>query len=603
MSPAVRGYDDLELRVDRDTGGAYAVVATAPDGRSARGSFTSPVTDDELDDFVLRVGLARRRRSGPDDRMGAMEAFGSSLFDALIRDEVSTVYHSARAAASGRDRGLRITLRLSGAPELMRLPWELLYQRPRFLAQSIQTPVVRTLDVDSALRPQTITLPLRILGVVSSPTGFTELDADAERHNLQRALQRLIDAGLVELSWLDRPTLGELARRVAESDDIHVLHYIGHGAYDEETESGIVILESPLGRAHDVTGQQLGAMLQDELSLRLVILNACEGARSSRIDPFSGVATSLVEFDIPAVVAMQFEITDDAAIAFSDSLYTGLAQGMPIDAAIAPARRAIVGAMREAEFATPVLYLRSGDAVLFDVAASDEGSGQREEAGEGGHAPLPGRSKDATAVPPRTGSAVSPGPHVSAPIATAWIGAGMFTLVGAIMLVAAFGTLVELASTAIIIRSLAVIALVVHYLTRPNRDGIVGAILYVAGLVLSVSLESILGWNLALAGWGRIAWGVVLVVIGGWLIWAGRDKDAQFAGSLRAPAIWVIAAGAADLLAQSLTLAFTTSWIAAVVWLSFFLACISMFAIAAGYAISARRLARERSTITGGLDE
>ena len=149
-------YDDLQLRIDRDADGSYRVLAMAPDGRTARGSFTSPVTDAALDDFVTRVGLARRRRSSPDDRMEAIKELGSSLFEALIKDDVGSVYHAARSAASERDRGLRLTLRLSGSPELMRLPWEFLYKRPRFITQSTLTPLVRALDVDSALRPQPV---------------------------------------------------------------------------------------------------------------------------------------------------------------------------------------------------------------------------------------------------------------------------------------------------------------------------------------------------------------------------------------------------------------------------------------------------------------
>ena len=365
---AVREYDDLQLRIDRDADGSYRVLAMAPDGRTARGSFTPPVTDDELDEFVQRVGLARRRSGSPDARMLAIRDLGATLYDALIKDEVGTVFYSARSAAAERDRGLRITLRLSGSPELMRLPWEFLYKRPRFIAQSTQTPVVRALDVDSAMRPQRLQLPLRVLAMVSSPSGYPELDADAERRNLERALEGPSRAGLVELTWLERATLGELGRRISEPDEVHVLHYIGHGAYDEATESGVLVLETPQGRAHDVSGEDIGAMLQDETSLRLVVLNACEGARTSHVDPFSGVATSLVNFDIPAVIGMQFEITDDAAIAFSESLYTGLARGLAIDAALAPARRAIIGAMMANEFGTPVLFLRDGDAQLFDIA-------------------------------------------------------------------------------------------------------------------------------------------------------------------------------------------------------------------------------------------
>ncbi|MCP4306519.1 MAG: hypothetical protein GY926_10515 [bacterium] len=45
-------------------------------------------------------------------------------------------------------------------------------------------------------------------------------------------------------------------------------------------------------------------ILHEHRSLRLEILNACEGARSSRTDPFSGTGKSLVQQGIPAVVAM-----------------------------------------------------------------------------------------------------------------------------------------------------------------------------------------------------------------------------------------------------------------------------------------------------------
>jgi hypothetical protein len=194
---AASGYDDLQLRIDRDADGTYRVLAMAPDGRTARGSFIPPLSDTQLDDFVQRVGLARRRSGSADARMEAIRSLGSTLFDALIKDDVGTVFYSARSAASERDRGLRITLRLSGSPELMRLPWEFLYKRPRFIAQSTNTPVVRALDIDSALRPQKVRLPLRILAMVSSPAGYPELDADVERRNLERALAGPRQAGLV----------------------------------------------------------------------------------------------------------------------------------------------------------------------------------------------------------------------------------------------------------------------------------------------------------------------------------------------------------------------------------------------------------------------
>ena len=659
---AASGYDDLQLRIDRDADGTYRVLAMAPDGRTARGSFTPPLSDTELDDFVQRVGLARRRSGSADTRMEAIRSLGSTLFDALIKDDVGTVFYSARSAASERDRGLRITLRLSGSPELMRLPWEFLYKRPRFIAQSTNTPVVRALDIDSALRPHKVRLPLRILAMVSSPAGYPELDAELERRNLERALAGPRQAGLVEVTWLDRATLGELARRVAEPDEIHVLHYIGHGAYNEATESGVLVLETPQGRAHDVSGEEVGAMLQDETSLRLVVLNACEGARSSHVDPFSGVAASLVNFDIPAVIGMQFEITDDAAIAFSESLYTGLARGLPIDTALAPARRAIIGAMLATEFGTPVLFLRDGDAHLFDIAeapadvplgppavpttdeiafesgapepevsdpvavvepvvsdpAGVEEAGRTDVVAAVGVAveepetevvdPIPRARQDVVEldvvpideVPPgdEATAPAAPGPaRYAVPVALAWIAAALIAAdVGVIFIMNAVGG-IGFAFVAITANLLAMTALSVHYLTRPNRDGVAsGGYAVTAGLAL-FALSSINSDS------GRITWaylvvGAVLILVGARLVYVGRKGDSPFVVSLRTPGPFVIAAGAVEMFTDLIVLTSAWDWLETANWFW----SIGTLGMAVSYAISARLLAREVTAQRDGHD-
>jgi hypothetical protein len=67
-------------------------------------------------------------------------------------------------------------------------------------------------------------------------------------------------------------------------------------------------------------------------------------------------------------VAMQFEISDEAAITFAGEFYSALAEGVPVDAAVAEARKAIY-ATNDVEWATPVLYMRSPNGVLFKLAA------------------------------------------------------------------------------------------------------------------------------------------------------------------------------------------------------------------------------------------
>jgi hypothetical protein len=178
------------------------------------------------------------------------------------------------------------------------------------------------------------------------------------------ALGDLTDAGALAITELAAPTLGEL-RAALVRDDFHVLHYMGHGAFDAE-HGGRLLFTDRSGRGLPVTGGDLGVMLRDHTSIRVAILNACEAGRCDPEDPFAGVADTLVRRGIPAVIAMQFEVTDDAAIEFAPALYGALAAGRPVDAAVAEARKAIY-TVSPLEWATPVLYLRADNAQLFDL--------------------------------------------------------------------------------------------------------------------------------------------------------------------------------------------------------------------------------------------
>ena len=168
------------------------------------------------------------------------------------------------------------------------------------------------------------------------------------------------------IDWLETASLRALQRQLRRAE-YHVFHYIGHGGYDRDADDGVLLLEDEHGRSARITGVQLGTILQDELSLRLAVLNACEGARSSVEDPFSGVATSLIEREIPAVIGMQFEITDRSAIVFASEFYAALADGYPVDSALAEARKAIYADKNDVEWATPVLFMRVQDGLLFEV--------------------------------------------------------------------------------------------------------------------------------------------------------------------------------------------------------------------------------------------
>lgn len=361
-------YLDFDLEIERAAQG-YRIEVNSPAGQTTS-AFTLPFSDLELENFLLRMGQQRRgvRRAGSPE-VETARAFGARLFDALFAGEARACLRSSLDEATGQGKGLRIRLRLNDAPELADIPWEYLYNPAlnRFLALSATTPLVRYLELPARIQPLAVTPPLRVLVMIASPRDQAPLDVEREWALLRQALADLEARGLVQIERLDQPALPALQRWLRRGS-YHILHFIGHGGFDARTDDGVLVLEDEDRNGYRIGGQDLGMLLHDHRSLRLVVLNACEGARASRSDPFAGTAQSLVQQGLPAVIAMQFAVSDEAAIDLSREFYGALADGYPVDAALAEARKAIFAAGSGAEWGTPVLYLRAPDGRIFDVA-------------------------------------------------------------------------------------------------------------------------------------------------------------------------------------------------------------------------------------------
>ena len=361
-------YSDFDLLIQRVAEGYRAQVLTSPAGQATT-SFALPFSELELENFLLRVGRPRRGTRRIDSpEVGAAKSFGERLFSAVFNGEVRGCLRSSLDDVARKDAGLRIRVRLTEVPELADLPWEYLYNPSlnRFLALSVETPFVRYLELPESIRPFTVTPPLRVLVMISSPSDYPRLDVEQEWTKLQESVADLTKSGLIVLERLDKATLSLLQRRLRR-EEYHVFHFIGHGGFEQKLQDGVLIFEDDAERGRPVSGQDLGTLLHDHRTLRLAILNACEGARTSRTDPFAGTAQSLVQQGLPAVIAMQFEITDEAAITFAHEFYAAVADGYPVDASVAEARKAIFAEGNGLEWGTPVLYLRAADGLIFRV--------------------------------------------------------------------------------------------------------------------------------------------------------------------------------------------------------------------------------------------
>ncbi len=375
-------YLNFDLLIDR---GAQAQryrarVIQSPAGEDS-GDFSLPFTPDELVDFLWRTaGDTRHLGAAPEESESALDAraFGSRLYQAALAGPVGNLLRRSLDEADRRGVGLRIRLRLDRAAlDLAELPWEFLFapDLDRFLVLSDLTPIVRYIELDRPVQPLAVRLPLTVLAVVANPSDVPPLAVEREWQNLQAALDPLVQRGVIALERLDAATLPALQARLRRggSAPVNLLHFVGHGSFDAEANTGGLVFEDERGRAATVTAEALGMLLHDHAALRLIFLNACEAAQSGRRDPFAGVAQRLVQQGAPAVLAMQFRVTDAAAIALSQTFYQALADGLPADTALSQARKAIAAAGNPWEWATPVLFSRAEDNRLFDLqeAAQD----------------------------------------------------------------------------------------------------------------------------------------------------------------------------------------------------------------------------------------
>ena len=301
------------------------------------------------------------------DNEAAIQDVGRRLFDAAFTGSVAAAYRTSMAVASERGMSVQIALRLT-APGLAALPWEALYDSEAQLYLCRRDPLVRNVPAPGSPVLK-ITRPLRVLGMISSPRGLPTLDVDLERERLEEALKSQIEDGSVDLRWLEDVSWDALHAKLLERE-WHVLHFIGHGTYDTVTDEGVLAFVGRNGRADYVTASALADLLDEaEPTPRLVVLNSCQSGAGGTTDLFSGTAAALAHSGIRAVAAMQFSISDAAALAFARGFYTALAHNRGIDEAVRSGRIGILGLGRGTlEWVTPVLYLR-GDAELFDLAA------------------------------------------------------------------------------------------------------------------------------------------------------------------------------------------------------------------------------------------
>ncbi len=407
--PQTRQYTNLnlELRDLDESTNTFKVSVPISDVGETREAFSALYFSEEMKEYLRRL---ERKNNLP---LSELVAFGKQITARLFPSpEIRNLFQRAIEKA-GQDGYIRLRLVIKHL-KLAQIPWEFCYfpqpegeedSYDNFLVLNPKYSMVRYESIDSS--PSEIKKEnqetLRLLAVTADPTG--ELELKMEQKAIEKALKGFNVKG-INLNWepfINNPTVDELISELHKGADL--FHFAGHGIFKEKeiSDSGeqarFVINESEFNRLQknqvrflstlpeieDSRGignlvllnkktegaselfpaNELAIHLQ-QAGVRVAVLGACETGRRDGVSPWTGIAPAVIKQGIPAVLAMQYRVSDSEAIAFSKRFYTALAAGLTLDEAVSLGRREMYNESKQGyEWAIPVLYMRSPDGIVF----------------------------------------------------------------------------------------------------------------------------------------------------------------------------------------------------------------------------------------------
>jgi hypothetical protein len=356
----IEDYKNFSLVFQGSAATGYFVEASVSGGESVPPQPLILPSDKAL---RLLLDTVRRRIASN----GNVQAAGEALFKAAFPPRIRELWVAAVRNLQ-EEEGLRVTLHIDPL-ELMSLPWELIFER-EYVGLRRRFPIVRVLDLPQSPQPVAKELPLRVLMVVAQPDGTLPLEVDAEFASIRRSLARLPDG--VELDILRLASKDELLTKLRQGYD--VLHFVGRGRV--QGQEGYLLLDDSDESAGLAAASELGQLVSDS-GLQLVILCANSVPATGRGSGLGSLAYRLVRAGLPAAIAMQLDVTDRSAMAFGRELYSALADGWPVDAAVQEGRRSILGLLghdpsSSVDWAMPTIYTRTPDSIILGIQKHEQ---------------------------------------------------------------------------------------------------------------------------------------------------------------------------------------------------------------------------------------
>ncbi len=378
-----------------DEGRRIRVDARDPDGKMISEPGGDCQVGEHVEQLTRLADKVKRGTARPTD----MDELGERMFNALFPAEVTTHLRDLLSRVNREGKVLRLELDMDEAklPAIAMLPWEFL-RAPQTAGRAVddlgthpKVVLSRRRGLWDAAEAITLAEPLRIQLVVAAPK---DEDLGAVLYeDIETRLKTLADTHPTliapPLETLHNPDIMALEDALEEQQP-HVLHVIGHGRLRKirKIEVGEFALIGSAGYADWRTDEEIGEIFQVH-SPAIVFFQACESGAAGSASAFVGLASQVVQRNVPVVIAMQYPVSNVVAITFAEELYRRLGKLEPVDVAVQRGRRRLKQKFRDTrDYAAPVIFMRLEDGQLF-------------------HAP-----QEAAPVPPQSGNTQSSEPAI-----------------------------------------------------------------------------------------------------------------------------------------------------------------------------------------------
>ena len=384
------------IRFQSDDDIAYQDTLPKQDMTPARGR----IDRNSLSWRTAEVLSAWVRDSADQIRRTELELLGRHLYQVIFADgKIRGLFEVAYKTCAEFQLRLKVELQFTpDARSVAELPWEFLHMPDElggfFLAGERDKIQLIRLAVRADQDTQEVEIterPLRVLVATCSP------DTAIDVQQILAAVRALSSADAIEVTPLPDPTFDQLLQTVSQPRlGPHVLHIVGHG------QAGGMLMRRAASPGADAKAEarrlaglgepQNGRVFVDAETVtslfrmhrpHLVFLHSCDGDAPSLTSVYS-TARAIVYSSVPAVVAMQYEISAGAAIRFVDQFYRELAEGRSVGEAVTAGRCDLARGSEETGirrdwanrmFGTPVAYLcRDAPLVNSPLAAGGPGS-------------------------------------------------------------------------------------------------------------------------------------------------------------------------------------------------------------------------------------